>query len=360
MGEGRLRRLPGWLIGGVILLALGVTAGWAGAAVFAPPREALNSAAYTFVEVVDGEVGSSITLNTVAEWEQTPTGMNRASGVVTGVRAAPGDVVSPGSVLFDVDLRPVVVAEGAVPAFRALAEGSEGADVTQLQQLLAELGFYSGERDGGFGPRTDRAVRDWQESLGMDADGIVGAGDVVFVPSLPGRVTLDPELVFRGATLSGGEAVVAVIGGEPSFRIPATVQQAAMMPVGTIVEITIEDQVWKASIAGQQPAEEGSDQIDVLLQGEGGASICGDQCGLVPIEGESLLTSRIITQPSVAGLIAPSAALLTSPDGSVSVTDDTGESHPVDVVASSQGMSVIDGVAAGMRVRVPASPHGAG
>lgn len=360
MADRHRRRWLAWLFGGLALVIVGALAGWAGAAVFAPPREALDASEFTLVEIVDGAVGSSITLNTVAAWEQVPAGANRTAGVVTGVRIAPGDVVSPGSVLFEVDLRPVVVAEGEVPAFRALAQGAEGADVAQLQHLLAELGFYRGEQDGGFGPGTGRAVRGWQDSLGIEDDGVVQPGDVLFVPTLPGRVALAPELVFRGATLAGGEAVVSVLGAEPSFRVPSTVQQAAMMPVGTRVEITVGDQTWGASVAGQEPAADGSDQVDVVLQGEDGGSICGEQCGFVPVEGESLLTSRIITQQTMSGLVVPSAALWTDADGSVSVIDDVGRSHPIEVVASSQGMSVIDGAAAGMRVRVPASAQGAG
>ncbi|MGR0318686.1 peptidoglycan-binding domain-containing protein [Agromyces sp. ZXT2-3] len=349
-----------WLLAGGLLVVPCLLAAWAGAAVLAPPRDVPAPADFTYVALSNGEVGSSITLNAVAMWEKVPAGANRAAGVVTGVNVAPGDVVSPGSVLFELDLRPVVVAEGAVPAFRMLAQGAEGADVAQLQRLLAELGFYGGEQDGGFGTATAGAVRDWQESLGVENDGIVQPGDIVFVPSLPNRVALDPAQVFRGATLAGGELVVSVLGSEPSFRIPATTQQAAMMPLGTRVEIMIEDQVWMASVAGQKVASESSDQIDVFLTGEDDGSICDTQCELVPIEGESLLLTRIITQQTVSGLVAPSAALLTDADGSVSVIDDAGVSHPVDVIASSQGMSVIDGATTGMRVRVPASAQGAG
>ncbi len=75
-----------------------------------------------------------------------------------------------------------------------------------------------------------------------------------------------------------------------------------------------------------------------------------------PGDRQSLLSARIITQPIVTGVVAPSAALRSDPDGSVSVIDEAGGvAHPVTVVASAKGMSVVDGVAAGLRVRVPAT-----
>ncbi|WP_157372738.1 peptidoglycan-binding protein [Agromyces sp. Root81] len=340
----------------VSLLAVGAVAGWAVTAVFAPPRDVLSETPYTYVELVDGEVGSSMQLNTVAEWQPALAATNQASGTVTSVTVAPGDEVRAGSVLYSVNLRPVVVAAGATPVFRPLSREAKGSDVQQLQQLLTELGFYSGAVDGEFGSRTEAAVKDWQDSLGIGDDGVVQPGDVVFVPTLPTRVTLDPEIVFRGASLSGGEAAVSALSAEPVFTIPVTVSQAGSMPVGTAVEVQAPDgTVWAAEVASQKPSEESGDQVDVVLQGVGGATICGAGCGTLPAEGSSRLLSKIVTQPTVTGVVAPSAALLSATDGTISVVDDEGERHEVAVVAAAKGMSVIDGAPAGMRVRVPAS-----
>ncbi len=87
---------------------------------------------------------------------------------MTSVAVSAGDEVSAGGqVLYAVNLRPVVVAAGETPAFRSLGRGaSGGADVAQLQGLLAGLGFFDGDADGEFGWATESAVRDWQESLG--------------------------------------------------------------------------------------------------------------------------------------------------------------------------------------------------
>ena len=49
-----------------------------------------------------------------------------------------------------------------------------GDDVRTLQRKLNGLGFDAGKEDGGFGPRTDRAVREFQRNVGEEPDGIVG------------------------------------------------------------------------------------------------------------------------------------------------------------------------------------------
>jgi hypothetical protein len=62
------------------------------------------------------------------------------------------------------------------PAFgsRVLHAGQRGWDVAALQFLLAVQGFPSGNFDGGFGGHVDAAVRHFQRSHGLFADGVVG------------------------------------------------------------------------------------------------------------------------------------------------------------------------------------------
>jgi len=56
----------------------------------------------------------------------------------------------------------------------AIRMGDQGEEVTQLQSALASLG-YSVAVDGDFGSGTARAVKAFQESRGLEADGLVGA-----------------------------------------------------------------------------------------------------------------------------------------------------------------------------------------
>ncbi|MDY7232168.1 peptidoglycan-binding domain-containing protein [Hyalangium rubrum] len=55
-----------------------------------------------------------------------------------------------------------------------LKQGHGGAPVTALQNRLNQLGFNAGAADGQFGPKTTAAVKAFQSSKGLVADGIVG------------------------------------------------------------------------------------------------------------------------------------------------------------------------------------------
>lgn len=346
-----------WLAVIVTVGVLAGSAGWATATVLRPAEDPLDATPYTFVSVEQGEVSSSVNLNAVAEWSPTPVGTNQASGIVTGVVVAPGDEVVQGSTLYLLNQRPVVVAQGAVPAFRPIGEGVEGADVAQLQAMLHAQGSYSGTIDGTAGPRTVTAIKAWQKALGVAQTGLVELGDVVFVPTLPIRVSLDAELVSRGLSLSGGEPVLRGLPAAPAFTMPVTDAQAAMMPTGTAVQVTSpEGTVWDA-VAGDRVTDEQSQTIVVSLSGPEGQVLCGDQCAQVPVSGQALLPSKIISVATVQGLVVPSSALITEASGQIGVIDQDGTVHPVTVVASARGMSVIDGVDAGVKVRIPATQN---
>ncbi len=58
---------------------------------------------------------------------------------------------------------------------RVLQLGAQGADVIDLQTRLRDLKFYNGPIDGNFNWTTADAVRRFQASRGLVADGVVGA-----------------------------------------------------------------------------------------------------------------------------------------------------------------------------------------
>lgn len=45
----------------------------------------------------------------------------------------------------------------------------------EIQQALQKAGFYEGEVDGQLGPKTKRAIREFQEANGLNPDGVVGS-----------------------------------------------------------------------------------------------------------------------------------------------------------------------------------------
>jgi peptidoglycan hydrolase-like protein with peptidoglycan-binding domain len=55
-----------------------------------------------------------------------------------------------------------------------LRNGSQGDEVKELQRALLRKGINPGPIDGVFGPKTEDAVKRFQERNGLDADGIAG------------------------------------------------------------------------------------------------------------------------------------------------------------------------------------------
>jgi len=94
-------------------------------------------------------------------------------------------------------------------AQRASAElykkGSGGPTVTEIQTRLKNWGYYSGEVDGVYGSRTEKAVRWFQQKNGLSADGQVG----------------DMTLAALGIPTSGGAGESGNSGGSGSLDLLA-------------------------------------------------------------------------------------------------------------------------------------------
>ncbi|MDY4976142.1 MAG: peptidoglycan-binding domain-containing protein, partial [Clostridia bacterium] len=52
--------------------------------------------------------------------------------------------------------------------------GSRGNEVISIQTKLKNLGYYTGQIDGIYGPLTQSAVTRYQANFGLAADGIAG------------------------------------------------------------------------------------------------------------------------------------------------------------------------------------------
>lgn len=59
--------------------------------------------------------------------------------------------------------------------------GSSGEEVKKIQQKLSSLGFYSGSTDGVYGTQTKAAVKAFQQSCGITADGICGKTTLLYL-----------------------------------------------------------------------------------------------------------------------------------------------------------------------------------
>ena len=103
-----------------------------------------------------------------------------------------------------------------------LAVGSTGADVPRLQRILTmtKLLEYTGI-DGGFGPKTELAVKSFQQANGLTVDGVVGPLTWRALPADPDT----PEL-GRGATgapVSALQRALLRYGGSGSTTDPGPI-----------------------------------------------------------------------------------------------------------------------------------------
>lgn len=154
---------------------------------------------------------------------------------------AAGASVSNGSQLAEIDGQPLFALAGPVPAWRDLAPGDSGPDVTELQKALAGLGYGDGgDTPGYFGPATEYAVSRYYEHLGYPppSSGGVPAADVVFLPSLPATV-----VAVNGATGEQPGQPFLELAARGSLALTSELPPAYAGQVKAGLKVTIYDEV---------------------------------------------------------------------------------------------------------------------
>ncbi|PLS26400.1 peptidoglycan-binding protein [Bifidobacterium parmae] len=162
-----------------------------------------------------------------------------ASGVITRL-PTPGAEIATGQQVYEMNGTPVPLFHGERPFWRTLqVDAPDGPDVTQLEQNLAELGFFTGTVDGHFDWLTREAIRQWQRSLGLTGDaanGVFEPSSVVLAPSAPIRVkTVTAKLGDRDA--SPGSYTGTALHVEATL----TSTQAATFKAGDKVQVIMPD-----------------------------------------------------------------------------------------------------------------------
>jgi peptidoglycan hydrolase-like protein with peptidoglycan-binding domain len=111
---------------------------------------------------------------------------------------------------------------GDVPGYRDLStSSSDGADIRQLEANLVQLGFDTDHEiviDEEFDSATKAAVTAWEDSLGLDGDGEIVAGELVFIP---GRLLVDTVSATVGGSVESGAALVVGREAERKYLVTA-------------------------------------------------------------------------------------------------------------------------------------------
>ena len=280
------------------------------------------------------------------------------AGTVTTVVPV-GSVVTVGHVLYSVDLEPAVLLVGEVPAFRALeVDVSDGPDVRQLEQALADLGYGTGLTvDDHFTSVTAAAVTRWETDLGRTApDGVVEPGDVVFAA---GDVRVSEVLAAVGARVPTGGAVLAATSTGTLVTVDLDVNRADAVETGTAVALTLPGGVASSGtisrigtqpeVAPNDPSATATVPVEITLDDPAAAGAFDS--GSVDVALERSREDRV--------LAAPVTALLALAEGgyALEVVDGAGASHLVGVTIGTIADGYVavtgEGLAAGVSVVVP-------
>ncbi len=129
------------------------------------------------------------------------TVFNRMSGTITWLPQV-GQVIKPGHALYYVDNQPIVLFNGATPAYRDLSSSaSNGPDILELNRGLVDMGFDPNHEitvDNSWQTGTTDAVDRWQNSLGETETGTITLGEVVFLPGVQRITSVDTVLGSTG------------------------------------------------------------------------------------------------------------------------------------------------------------------
>ena len=156
-----------------------------------------------------------------------------AGGTVTAL-PQPGQLISRGQQVFELDGRPVRLFYGDRPAWRGLALGvTDGPDVRVLEENLG-VAHPNNHFDGA----TATAVRHWQTATGQAVTGRVDLGTVVVEPG-PIRVTAVTAKL--GSVNRGDEPMLSATSTAPAVTISVPATQTYLVHVADKVTVTLPD-----------------------------------------------------------------------------------------------------------------------
>jgi membrane fusion protein, multidrug efflux system len=234
-------------------------------------------------------------------------------GTVTWLPAA-GSTVARGRPLYRVDDEPVVLLYGALPLYRQLSSGVEGADVKQFETNLRALGYDGFTVDDEYTGATADAVQQWQEDLGVDETGVVDGGLVAYAP---GAVRIAGHGGGVGSA-AGGE-ILTYTGVSRLVTVDLSVDERRLAKAGAAVTVVLPDgaeaagKVQSVGAVAEAPADpEGGDPTIEVVVSIDDPKALGDFA-------EGPVDVRFVAQEREGVLTVPVAALVALAEGGYGV-----------------------------------------
>jgi hypothetical protein len=230
----------------------GAASGSTAAAGYRTGTASVTQGSLTSQNQVDGTLGDAGTYSVVNQAQgsgssssdaSSSSAAGAASGTITEL-PQPGQTIRQGHELYGVSGSPVVLLYGDVPAYRDLAEGDTGSDVSELNTDLVQLGYVTAAE---LGPRSG-----WDYYSGVTADG-VDALQVKLGETETGTLTLGQAVFLPTAALITGYPSTTVLGG--SVTPGAVVLTASSTTPLVVVELD----------AGEQSEVSDGDKVGVTL-----------------------------------------------------------------------------------------------
>jgi peptidoglycan hydrolase-like protein with peptidoglycan-binding domain len=209
-----------------------------------------------------------------------------------------------------------------------------GPDVEQLESALADLGFTPGPVDGEFTVETQRAVIDWQTAVGMDPDGVVNLGEIVF---RPGPVRVSGVNVSVGSSVNNGVSVLGTSSDRSVVAVDLAARNQGLLAEGDSVTVVLPNDVEAgatvtyvaalATVVGSGPDSQATFEILIEL----------DDDSLAVGFDEAPVDVLVVTDQRLNALAVPVGSLLALAEGGYAVEVDRGNGETA-LVAVDPGM----------------------
>jgi hypothetical protein len=167
----------------------------------------------------------------------TRTVAARGSGTVTWLPAA-GATIGRGKAVYRLDNKPVVLLYGTLPAYRTLAPGVSGSDVTQFEKNLWALGYRGFTVDDEYTSATADAVEEWQDDLGVAETGRVETSRLMYAP---GSIRIDTQSAESGAVVQPGTELARYTGTSLMATVELDMDSQRLAKKGAAVQVALPD-----------------------------------------------------------------------------------------------------------------------